>query len=507
MRFEASQQMRMGQHMKLAPRMIQSMEILQLSALALEERVEQELESNIALEMDEPQGDAKELAEQRREDRRNDTEGERELVANSDDGAASDFERLNSMEQDYSEAFDNEYTEFRPPRTSGSGSSRDGGDGTAKMEAMANTAARGESLEEQLRHQWALAEVDEETRVAGRHLINYIDDDGYIRTEMDAIADQAPQGVSLDALELTLLELQEWLEPTGIGARNLQECLLLQLDQLDEVDPATDRSIERKLVEEYLPDIELNRLPKISQKSGLTLDQIKHGLDSMRALDPRPGRSLIPDSPSVVIPDAIIEYDDASGQYVAQLCDGRAPRLRISPQYATMAKDRSVEKDTRKFVDENVRNARWLISAIDQRNNTILRVIRAVVAHQTEFFDLGPQSLKPLPMTQVADQLGIHVATVSRAVSGKWIQTPRGILPLRKFFSAGTATDDGDDMSWDAVRETLREIIDGEDKSAPLGDDKLASELRKRGITIARRTVAKYRDQLSIPPARMRKEY
>lgn len=506
MRFEASQQMRLGQHMKLAPRMIQSMEILQLSALALEERVQQELESNIALELDEPQGDARELAEHRWEDRRDDTEGERELVANSDDGAASDFERLDSMEHNYSEAFDNEYTDFRPSHTPSSGSSSDG-DGSAKMEAMANTTARGESLAEQLARQWALAEVDDEIRAAGRHLINYIDDDGYIRTEMETIADQAPHGVTVELLEYAILELQGWLEPTGIGARNLQECLLLQLDQLDEVDPGTDRSIGRKLVEEYLPDIELNRLPRISQKSGLTLAQIKQGMDQLRALDPRPGRVMTPDSPSVVIPDAIVEYDDASGQYVARLCDGRAPRLRINPQYINMAKDRSLEKNTRRFVDENVRNARWLISAIDQRNHTILRVIRAVVAHQTEFFDLGPQSLKPLPMTQVADQLGIHVATVSRAVSGKWIQTPRGILPLRKFFSAGTATDDGDDMSWDAVRETLREIIEAEDRASPLGDDKLASELRKRGITIARRTVAKYRDQLGIPPARMRKEY
>ena len=172
-----------------------------------------------------------------------------------------------------------------------------------------------------------------------------------------------------------------------------------------------------------------------------------------------------------------------------------------------MAKDRSHEKSTRNFLGTSVRNATWLIESINQRKGTLLRVVNVVLARQREYFDKGPQHLKPLPMIEVADQLGIHVGTVSRAVAGKWMQTPRGLVPLRMFFSGGTETDSGKDMSWDAVKATLKEIIDEEDKTRPLSDEALAAELKKKGIEIARRTVVKYRQQLDIPPARRRKVF
>ena len=166
-----------------------------------------------------------------------------------------------------------------------------------------------------------------------------------------------------------------------------------------------------------------------------------------------------------------------------------------------------MEKQTREFVSTNVRNAQWLIESIDQRNNTLLRVVNVVLARQREYFDHGPQHLKPLPMIEVADQLGIHVGTVSRAVADKWMQTPRGLVLLRKFFSGGTETDSGDAMSWEAIKARLKEIVDGEDKFKPLSDEALSQELKKRGIEIARRTVVKYRQQLNIPPARHRRAY
>jgi len=172
-----------------------------------------------------------------------------------------------------------------------------------------------------------------------------------------------------------------------------------------------------------------------------------------------------------------------------------------------MLKDRSCDKKTREFLTNNVRNARWLIESIEQRSSTIKRVIRAVVDAQQEFFEKGPEYLKPLPMIQVADQLGIHVATVSRAVSEKYVQTPRGIFPLRKFFSGGTTNAEGEDMSWDAVKEKLKVIIDNEDKRNPLNDDEIVAKLKEQGIDLARRTVAKYRKILNIPTARQRKEY
>jgi RNA polymerase sigma-54 factor len=175
--------------------------------------------------------------------------------------------------------------------------------------------------------------------------------------------------------------------------------------------------------------------------------------------------------------------------------------------YRKMIKDRTVDKKTREFLTNNVRNARWLIESIEQRKSTIQRVIRAVVDAQREFFDKGPEFLKPLPMISVADQLGIHVATVSRAVSEKWIQTPRGVFPLRRFFSGGTTNAEGEDMSWDAVKEKLKVIIDNEDKHNPLNDDEIVDKLKEQGIELARRTVAKYRKILNIPTARQRKEF
>ncbi len=489
MRFEASQQFRMSQQMKLAPRMIQSMEILQLPLNALEERIEQELESNIALERVETAPEEVEAPTAPSESREtSDSEG---------------FSRLDELERNYAEDFEERHSlseSFRLRRQAEEGLG-------SKMEAMANTAAREEGLTDQLIHQWDLAEVPEDVRAAGHHLINYIDADGYIRTDLATIIDQAPHGLGGEAIEAALEPLQRWLEPAGIGARDLRECLLLQIDALEEEDPQRDFAVARRLIEHHLADIEANRLPKICEQTGLSMEELKAGLESLRGLNPRPGRRLVSESAAVIIPDAAVEYDDTTDEYTVTLRGERIPRLRINAEYEKMALDRNVDKSTREFIDGNVSQARWLIGAIEQRNNTLLRVLRAVVAHQREFFEQGPQALKPLPMTLVADQLGVHVATVSRAVNGKWVETPRGVLPLRKFFSAGTETESGDDMSWEAVRDLLREIIEAEDRSNPLGDDKLAAELEKRGVKIARRTVAKYRDQLNIPPARLRKQF
>jgi len=500
MRFETSQHLRLSQQMKMSPRMIQSMEILQLAGPALEERIEQELESNIALDLVEPALDESVTAESQRQDDRDATEGERALNTDSAN-AGEGFDRLTRLTSEYRDVLDDQFGDsYQRVR-------RPDGEIDGKMQAMANTAARGESLHTQLLSQWSLAGVDERLGPAGEHLIGFIDDDGYIRAEMETILAQAPPGVTEELLNEALPLVQGVLEPVGIGARNLRECLLIQIDVLERENPGVDLVVERTLLMDHLTDIEQNRLPRIAEATGLSIEQVKAGLEGLRHLDPRPGRQLVSETPSVVIPDAIVEYDEEADAYVVMLFDGRLPRLRINPRYASMLKDEKVDKATKEFVDSNVRNARWLIEAIDLRCNTLLRVVRVVVAHQRDFFDQGPASLKPLPMSQVAEQLGVHVATISRAVSGKWIQTPRGVLPLRRFFSAGTETEGGEDMSWDAVRQTLKEIIEAEDRSEPLGDDKLAAALKERGINIARRTVAKYRDQLGIPSAKLRKVF
>ena len=509
--------MRMGQQMKLAPRMIQSMEILQMPQHALEERIEQELASNPTLEQVEATDDLRKVTEEREQAARDDREAEREIVVADDkspgkDGSsADDFERLSNLSEQYGDSWSSNTseggaTDFRRAVNRGDGE-RD-----AKMDAMANTAARGASLYDQLLDQWHLVDIDEPTLLLGEYLIGQIDQDGYLRADDATLLQQAPPGTTPDALEECIELLQEALEPTGIAARDFRGCLLLQIDHKLYDDPPTPPLDDvlrtaRVLVADHLKDIEGNRYPKIAKATGLEIEEIKRAILSLRQFHPHPGRLLARDEVRTITPDAVIEYDEEKDCYLAQLTHGRLPALQISASYEEMAADKNADKKTKEFIGVNLRNARWLMDAVRQRHATLLRVIGVVIEAQRDFFDQGESALKPLPMTLVADQLGIHVATVSRAVSEKYLQTPRGIFPLRMFFSGGTENADGDSMSWTAVQAKLKDIIDAEDKQKPLSDDELVEKLQAQGIKIARRTVAKYRSQLNLPPARQRREY
>jgi len=514
MQFNTGQYLGLSQQMKLAPRMIQSMEILQLSGMALEERIEQELASNPTLEQKEPgeEENVEQAEAMAAADVRDSQEGERELKVGddkADPNHADDFERLTNISEEYGEAWDSNAYEgesYRPARNDGE---RD-----AKMDAMANTAARGDSLTDQLLAQWHLIEMAPELRAVGEYLIGFIDADGYLRVDRQTLNEQAPASVDAARFDEALAIIQQNLEPVGVGSRDLRECLLLQIDAKirQGIDPeehaeVSDLKLERLLVSDYLKDIEANRLPKIAKDTERDIEQVKRSIAHLRRYHPHPGRSMVEDHPRTIIPDAIIDYDEDQDRYVARLRTDRLPALSISPLARTMAKDKAYDRKTREFVKNNINTAQWLIEAIQQRHGTLLRVINVVIDAQREFFDFGPQHLRPLPMTTVGDQLGIHVATVSRAVSEKYLQTPRGIFPLRMFFSGGTETDAGESMSWQAVQAKLKEIIGAEDKSNPLSDDELVVKLKAAGIEIARRTVAKYRKQMNIAPARQRKEY
>lgn len=510
MRISTGQHMRIDQRMKLAPRMIQSMEILQMPLAALEERIEQELASNPTLELSEPGVEDYDVEAGRAETQHADREGERELVVDNTKTAtenAADFERLDNLTTEYSDTWsaNTQGNDDWTPRPF----TRSSGERDAKLDAMANTASRGLSLYEQLMDQWRLIEVDDDMATAGEYLISHIDEDGYLRVALDELAAQAPEPTETALLSRTLLKLQQVLDPPGLAARDLRECLLLQIEAYRTAERDESEALDNAelLVDEYLEDIEGNRLPRIARESGLTLDEIKEGLRALRRFQPHPARQLVDDTMRRITPDAVIEYDEDTDTYTATLTNSRIPTLTISDDYQSLAKDKSVEKRTREFVGNNLREASWLLDAIAQRQNTLLRVINVVVLAQRDFFEIGESGLKPLPMTTVADQLGIHVATVSRAVSEKYLQTPRGIFPLRMFFSGGTETEEGEAMSWTAIQAKLREVVDGEDKANPLSDDALADALKAKGIDIARRTVAKYRKQLNIPSARQRREY
>lgn len=573
MRFETSQSMKMGQHLRMAPRMIQSMEILQMPLAELEERLEQELEANPTLELQEGDGSLDQTEQgERTTDPQGDTpsDDQGELRVH-DGGDRDDFARLDDFERDHPDAAENQF-EDRPDRGIEAVGDLDGlsyrrvsdmgagSDGPSKHEALEASPQRSASLVDQLRGQWSLADVRPRVRALGELLLQYLEDDGMLRTPLAEIADKAAIDPALGAagwrlaqagvvlglrptaseLEDALRAVQLFLEPAGVAARSAEEALLLQLDALqsgEERGDWPDQTIDaaRTIVRDHLRDLMQNRLPKVAEKSGLTMEQLKEALTLLKRLSLTPGRRLVETRERPIVPDAIVGWDEGTGRYYAYLNDAHLPNLRINQEYALLSKDKLLAKRDREFIKTNLGNAQWLLDAVNQRRHTLLRVVNKVVEHQREFFDFGPQALRPLPMTQVAEELGIHVATVSRAVAEKYLATPRGVMPLRKFFSGGlttttkakpaqpalngvhapaTAAGDepspppqGESLAWDAIKVALRELIDGEDKRSPLSDDALASALQAKGINIARRTVAKYRDQLQVAPARLRKEY
>jgi RNA polymerase sigma-54 factor len=490
MKLEMRGQMRLEQRMVLAPHMIQSMEILQLPILALQERIEQELNTNPVLEIEEPAAaEPSASADQSSDDEIN----EKDLVVDTDNNKVKDFERLDSLDDEYKD-YMGQSGPFHSRRQSD--------DADPKLQAMKNTAAPAQSLHEHLMDQWRLVETDEPVKKAGSRIIDYIDDRGYLSVRLEQLHNKDRNDFNIDQLK-TALDLVQKLDPAGVGARDLRECLLIQIARSSD-----DMSFEARLIADHMDALLNNRLPHIAKQMACSLEQINSAVERLSKFDTSPGLQVGPDRNMPVAADIIIEPSDDSGQFTIRLADSHLPRLRISDYYTRMVKDASVGQKTRKFLKNNVRSARWIMEAIEQRKNTLLKVATSVVNHQKDFFAKGQLYLQPLPMSKVADDVGVHLATVSRAVAGKYVQCPWGILPLRKFFSGGTEDDTGRAHSWEAIRAKLQQIIDAEDKTKPLNDDQIRKELAKAGIkNLARRTVAKYRKILNIPAARYRKKY
>jgi RNA polymerase sigma-54 factor len=505
MQLSQSASMRQEMRQLLTPRMIQSMEILQLPLMALEERIEQEMETNPVLEMTEGPPEAmpgEENAEPAADSGRDDSNDNRTLVVKENSNQSEDFNRLERI----SEYLENEETSTKSYGQHGA--SQDG-ERDKKMDAMNNTAARAVTLAEHLTRQWAFIEAPDPIKQVGATIIAYLDADGYLKTPFEQIQSESRSPASTADLE-EALRLVQTLEPAGVGARDLKECLLIQLaavEKDEELAEEHDIDLERALVTDHLRDLGMNRYPQISKKLGVPIEEIQQAVHGLRKLNPFPGKLIGGIDSQPITPDAFIYFDPETNKYEIQMANDPAPNLYISPMWKKYLKDRRGDRKTREFLSNNVRNARWLIESIQQRRGTILRVIKAVVDAQQEFFEKGQEYLRPLPMIDVAAQLGIHVATVSRAVSEKWIQTPRGVFPLRRFFSQGTTSSDGEDMAWGAVQEKLKMVIDGEDKLNPLNDDEIVNKMKEQGIVLARRTVAKYRKILDIPTARQRRQF
>jgi RNA polymerase sigma-54 factor len=498
MRLSLGQELRMVQKQVLAPRMIQSMEILQLPILALQERIEQEMEENPILEIQEDDQEQAVEEEASAEDSAvpdAPTEEERELVIDEAHSNEGDFERLMKMDEEWPDHFEERSHHSR-------GEIAEAGD--RKLDAMANMAARPQSLQDYLHDQLSWFDLAPELRAMADRIIYNLDSNGYLQGRLEDLPGQqaGAEPAPVDpALAQRALLLVQRLDPPGVGARDLRECLLLQLtpgmphhDQLN------------TLISHHLEDLEHNRLPVISRKTGHSIEMIQELLGELRKLNPKPGAEFNSVAVAPVTPDVFVELDE-DGQYQARLEESETPSLFISPYYRKLLQDPATSAETREYIKRKINSAQWLIDAIEQRRGTLLKVARAIIDHQKDFLDKGPEAIEPLKMQQIADKVGVHVTTVSRAVDEKWIQTPRGIFPLRRFFCGGTTSADGEEVAWDAVRLKLQEIIDGEDKQHPWSDDQLVLQLAAHGLTVARRTVTKYRKAMGILSSRQRRNW
>jgi RNA polymerase sigma-54 factor len=493
MRLSLGQDLRMVQKQILAPRMIQSMEILQLPILALQERIEQEMEENPVLELqdDEREAAAEEAAPEEREPPDAPTDEERELVIDEAHANEGDFERLMKMDEEWPDHFEE--------RSHGSrGEIEEAGE--RKLDAMANMVARPQSLQDYLHDQLGWFDLEPALRAMADRIIYNLDLNGYLQGRLeDLLGPDAGEAES--ALALRALKQVQKLDPPGVGARDLSECLLLQLV------PGVPRYEElHTLIANHLEDLEHNRLPAISRRTGYSIELIQSVLAELRKLNPKPGADFNNVVVTPVTPDVFVELDE-DGQYRVRLEDADTPSLFISPYYRKLFQDADTSQETREYIKRKINSAQWLIDSIQQRRSTLLKVARAIVDYQKEFLDKGPEAIEPLKMQQIADRVGVHVTTVSRAVDEKWIQTPRGIFPLRRFFCGGTTSAAGDEVAWDTVRLKLQEIVDGEDKQHPLSDDQLVQHLAVAGITVARRTVTKYRKAMGILSSRQRRDW
>lgn len=465
---------------KLSPQQIQFIKLLQVPTAELDARVEEELESNPALE-----------------------EGKEENEY--DDSADTEYEESEDLTQGIEDYLQDDYAGYKMQ-----------GDGRAPDEEEKETPlSMGKSLHEQLVSQLGYLKLDEREEILGKQLIGSIDNDGYIRRDLSAIVNDLAfsQGVETDEEELEniLFKIQNF-DPAGIGARNLQECLFLQLDRKD-TDNESIR-IARKIVDFSFREFTKKHYDKIGKKLGISDDELlRDAIYQITKLNPKPGGTgdeVV--KTQYLIPDFILINNN--GKLELSLNSRNAPQLKVSRSYSDMlsAYDKSDKKDkklkeTVTFIKQKLDSAKWFIDAIQQRQQTLINTMQAIVDYQYDYFLEGDESkLRPMILKDIADRIDMDISTVSRVASSKSIQTEFGVFLLKYFFSEGIATESGEDVSSREVKNKLKDLVENEDKSKPLSDEKLEKALKEIGYNIARRTVAKYREQLNIPVARLRKE-
>ena len=458
MRMDYGLKLELNQKLVMTPQLRQAIAILQLSSLELAEMVEQELLENPVLETEE-----KPAAEPVQED-------------------AAD-ERIKEY-FDWADYFDDGTDTGYSPRSD---------DDKPSFTAFVSAAA---TLQEHLEFQLHLTLLDDAAQAVGRYLIGCIDDNGYL---CGTVAEAATSlGISEQTVTGVLKVLQTF-DPPGVAARDLRECLLIQAEQKEITDPLVLAIIDR-----YLDEVGAGHYKIIADKLGCTPHDVQEAVDFIRTLDPKPGRAFDGgEQPCYIIPDVTIER--VLNNYIIIINDHNVPHLTINPYYRRIVRD--ADSEAKKFVEGRINSAIWLIKSIEQRRRTLYNVVETIIDLQRDFFDHGPKMLRPLTMKRVADRLGIHESTVSRAIANKYADTPHGLFSLRAFFSAGLQSADGEALSAATVKRQIKELVSGEDSTQPLSDQALTEILAGRGVTVSRRTVAKYREELGIQASSKRKRY
>ena len=487
------QSARLGQELKVNPRLYQAMDMLYMPLLDLQQHLKQELLVNPFLELVEDEEDEAEAGEETaaEADAAQDAEvGEPEPAADSDDESKWEEILLNGFEV---------------------GGMREERDDREHYEP-ATVASRG--LDDHLRDQIRLLDLTERDQLLADEFIGNINEDGYLSATLeeilaginDVVTQAAEQ--SEDEREVPLftiadaermLRVIQALDPPGIGARTLHECLLLQLP-----DSGLTGTLSETLVRDHFQELIAHRWVDIGKKIGVPPADVQGAADAIAKLTPKPGRAHSEGNDNYVIPDLIVTK--VEDEYLVFINDGNLPRLKLSRSYQDIARDKKkFDSESKEFITSRLSAAQWLVQAIEQRRQTMLKVMHFIVDRQREFFEKGVQSLRPLTLREVAEAIGMHESTVSRVTNEKYAQTPRGVLPLKYFFSSAIKSTDGEDVSARGIRATIEKLVAEEDATNPLTDQALVELLERDGVKIARRTVAKYRDQLGVLPARMRK--
>lgn len=464
MRMSFNLKLEQTQKLIMTPELQQAISLLQLSSMELHAFVQDELLSNPVLEIDEG-----EESEKKTEEASDKGEHEKDAIDWDEylkDQGHEPLPSINFRQTDEAPTYDH-YLSKEP------------------------------SLQEHLLFQLGLCSLTQTEKRIGEFLIGNIDHNGYLKGEISEFA--ILLGVDLGEI-IALLETIQKFDPMGVGARNLQECLLLQLQERTNIHP-----LAKKIIAEYLGDVADNKFKKIAAALQVDVATVQEAVDYIRTLDPKPGR-LIGDIRDVryVVPDVTIEK--VSGEYVVLVNEHATPRLTVNSYYRSLL-CKEDESGTNTFIKSRLDSALWLLRSIEQRRLTLFRVTECIVEMQQGFFEEGIKHLKPMTLRQVADEVGVHESTVSRATSNKYAQTPRGLFPLKFFFASGVEDFHGTSVSSESVKSHMKELINAENEFRPLSDQKLMELLAKRGIIVSRRTVAKYREELSIPSSNKRKRH